>query len=68
MIICICRRINETAVREAVRAGAACPESVQAHNGTTFNCGKCRTTLAKIIEGEKKAERLEPALVPAGSF
>lgn len=49
MIICICRRINETGVREAVQAGARSPEAVQAHHGCEFNCGKCRCSIGEVI-------------------
>ncbi len=54
MIICVCRRINENGVREAVHAGARSPEAVQAHHGCEFNCGKCRCTIGEVI-----AETLE---------
>jgi len=49
MIICICRRINEAGVREAVDAGARCPDSVQAHHGSEFNCGRCRCAMGEVI-------------------
>ncbi|MDJ0919689.1 MAG: (2Fe-2S)-binding protein [Henriciella sp.] len=49
MIICICRRINEQGVREAVAAGARSPEAVQAHHGCEFNCGKCRCAIGETI-------------------
>lgn len=49
MIICICRRINENGVREAIEAGARSPEAVQAHHGCEFNCGKCRCTIGEVI-------------------
>lgn len=49
MIICICRRINEKGVREAVNAGARSPEAVQAHHGCKFNCGKCRCAMGEVI-------------------
>jgi len=49
MIICICRRINDQGVREAVEAGARSPEAVQAHHGCNFNCGKCRCTIGEVI-------------------
>ncbi|MEM8616722.1 MAG: (2Fe-2S)-binding protein [Pseudomonadota bacterium] len=49
MIICICRRINEAGVREAIKAGARSPEAVQAHHGCEFNCGKCRYTMGEMI-------------------
>jgi bacterioferritin-associated ferredoxin len=49
MIVCICRRLNETAVNTAIAAGARTPEAVQAHHGCTFNCGKCRSAIAGMI-------------------
>ncbi|MEL6828839.1 MAG: (2Fe-2S)-binding protein [Pseudomonadota bacterium] len=49
MIICVCRRINEQGVRDAVAAGARCPETVQAHHGCEFNCGKCRCSMGETI-------------------
>jgi len=49
MIICICRRINESGVRAAVEAGARSPEAVQAHHGCEFNCGKCRCAMGEVI-------------------
>lgn len=49
MIICICRRINDQGVREAIDAGARSPEAVQAHHGCEFNCGKCRCSMGEMI-------------------
>lgn len=60
MIICICRRINETGVQEAIQAGARSPEAVQAHHGCQFNCGKCRCTIGDVIS--KTLETYEPDL------
>ena len=54
MIICVCRRLNEKAVREAVRAGAGCGDTVQAHHGCAFNCGKCREVMEDVVECEKR--------------
>ena len=54
MIVCICRRLNEQKVTEAVNAGAACPNSVMKHHGTRFNCGQCREEMHDLIS--EKAE------------
>lgn len=54
MIICVCRRLNEKAVREAVRAGAGSPKAVQAHHGCQFNCGKCKTAMAEVVACEQR--------------
>lgn len=59
MIICVCRRLNEKAVREAVNAGARSPDCVQAHHGCAFNCGKCRTAIGDIISEEMDAQPAE---------
>ncbi|MCZ4297591.1 MULTISPECIES: (2Fe-2S)-binding protein [Henriciella] len=60
MIICICRRINDSGIRDAVDAGARSPEAVQAHHGCAFNCGKCRTTIGEMISERVEATALEP--------
>lgn len=60
MIICICRRINETGVRDAVQAGARSPEAVQAHHGCAFNCGKCRCAMGEVIA--ETLDRVAPEL------
>ncbi|MEL6257795.1 MAG: (2Fe-2S)-binding protein [Pseudomonadota bacterium] len=65
MIICICRRLNEAAVREAVSAGAREPEAVQAHHGCAFNCGKCRTRMGEIISDAVDKSQAPCALVAA---
>ena len=65
MIICICRRINETGVRTAVEAGARSPEAVQAHHGCEFNCGKCRTAMGEIISETVEGMPSDPLIVAA---
>ena len=52
MIICVCRRLNEKAVRDAIESGARSPESVQSHHGCSFNCGKCRSSIGEMISAE----------------
>ena len=59
MIICICRKINERGVREAVEAGACSPEAVQAFHGCEFNCGKCRCAMGDVI-ADTMARQLDP--------
>ncbi|MEM9738824.1 MAG: (2Fe-2S)-binding protein [Pseudomonadota bacterium] len=65
MIICVCRRLNESAVREAVRAGAGSPKAVQAHHGCQFNCGKCKPAMAEVMEREKNQLTGGVAFIPA---
>ena len=65
MIICICRRINEKGVRDAVEAGARSPEAVQAHHGCEFNCGKCRCAMGEVIADTLDSRGTELTLVAA---
>lgn len=65
MIICVCRRINETGVREAIDAGARSPEAVQAHHGCEFNCGKCRCTMGEMIAETVDSFGAEQQLIAA---
>lgn len=65
MIICICRRINEAGVREAIEAGARSPEAVQAHHGCNFNCGKCRCTIGEVISQTLDKSEAEGVLIAA---
>ena len=65
MIICICRRINEQGVRDAVEAGARSPEAVQAHHGCEFNCGKCRCAMGEVISDTLDAQAPDQQLIAA---
>nr|WP_070961593.1 (2Fe-2S)-binding protein [Hyphomonas sp. Mor2] len=65
MIICICRRINEQGVRDAIEAGARSPEAVQAHHGCSFNCGKCRCTIGEVISETLEADAQPLELIAA---
>lgn len=65
MIICICRRINDAGVREAVDSGARSPEAVQAHHGCAFNCGKCRTAIGEMISERVDMSSPEPLAMAA---
>lgn len=65
MIICICRRINEQGVRDAVYAGAQSPEAVQAHHGCEFNCGKCRSAMGEVISETMDQVSPDAALIAA---
>lgn len=57
MIVCVCRNINDKAVRDAVDSGATRAKDVQAFHGCAFNCGMCKSTIDDII-AEKIAARL----------
>lgn len=65
MIICICRRINEQGIRDAVEAGARSPEAVQSHHGCEFNCGKCRCAMGEVISDTLDAQAPTQQLIAA---
>lgn len=56
MIVCICRRLNEDKISEALEAGAACPNSIMKHHGTRFNCGRCRDEMRDILAQRNEAD------------
>jgi bacterioferritin-associated ferredoxin len=56
MIVCVCNRITEQEVREAARAGAACPYSAYGRLGQEPHCGCCLDYAQEIID-EERAKR-----------
>jgi bacterioferritin-associated ferredoxin len=53
MIVCICNRITESEVREAVRSGAASPEKAYACLGCEVQCGCCLDYAQEVIDDER---------------
>ena len=50
MIICICNRLSESAIRQAAGAGAVSIEHVFEHCGGSVNCGKCLDFMEEILD------------------
>ncbi len=50
MIICICNRLSERTIRQAVDAGASCSDHVFEHCGSQVNCGKCLDFMDEIVD------------------
>ena len=50
MIICICNRLSESAIRQAAGAGASSIDHVFEHCGGSVNCGKCLDFMEEILE------------------
>lgn len=55
MIICICNRLSESAIRQAAGAGAASIEHVFEHCGASVNCGKCLDFMEEILDNNAPA-------------
>ena len=52
MIVCVCNRLNESKVREAISCGATCPEGVYAHHGVRKVCGTCQDRIVALVRDE----------------
>ncbi len=50
MIVCVCNRLNEDRVRNAIAKGACCSEDVYARCGVRKNCGRCQETIEDMLE------------------
>jgi bacterioferritin-associated ferredoxin len=59
MIVCVCNRLNEGKIREAIACGAASPDQVYAHHGVKKVCGTCQDTIKALVRDE--AEEMEAA-------
>ncbi len=49
MIVCLCKAVNDRAVRAARDAGAETVEAIGAATGAGTACGCCRGTIAAIL-------------------
>ena len=53
MIVCVCNALTEAEVREAARAGAACPIAAYAHLDCEPHCGCCLDYAQDLIDQEQ---------------
>ena len=56
MIVCLCKAVNDRAVRAARNAGAATVEAIGAATGAGTCCGCCKGTIAAILAEPCRAE------------
>lgn len=49
MIVCVCNKVNDTQVTEAVRQGADSLDKLQASLGVGNCCGKCKFRAHRLI-------------------
>jgi bacterioferritin-associated ferredoxin len=49
MVVCSCRAVSDSAVREAIAAGATSVEDVTAHCAAASRCGGCWPTLERML-------------------
>ncbi len=66
MIICVCRRLNCSKIRDAIDAGAGSPAHVMAHHGQRFKCGSCKATISNMLCSKKDNHAMSaPIIAPA---
>jgi bacterioferritin-associated ferredoxin len=61
MIVCVCNRLNEANIWDAIDAGAKTPDSVYSGCGVKRNCGRCQETIAGMLDADKAAKALDKA-------
>jgi bacterioferritin-associated ferredoxin len=62
MIVCHCNRVNDRAIRAAVRGGAYSVEDVAECCGAAGRCGGCAPHVEEIIQEERSSVRHLPVL------
>jgi bacterioferritin-associated ferredoxin len=56
--VCICSRVRECELRQAIRAGAHSEDAVGDACGAGTGCGTCLDRVGELIEQETPAARL----------
>jgi bacterioferritin-associated ferredoxin len=54
MIVCVCRRVSDQQIRQAVAEGAVSLECLQFDLGVATQCGRCADCACQIL-GDAKA-------------
>jgi bacterioferritin-associated ferredoxin len=58
MYVCICNRVRECDVRDAIRCGARSEETVGDACGAGTSCGTCLDRIGDLIDEESGADTL----------
>jgi bacterioferritin-associated ferredoxin len=66
MIVCVCHRISEKRVKQAIACGAASVSDVARTCGAGTDCGACCVEIRDMIQAKKKqTSTLLPSIVLA---
>jgi len=60
MIVCVCRRVSDHQIRQAVAEGAHSLECLQIDLGVAMQCGRCADCASKVLCDARAAK------LPAG--
>jgi bacterioferritin-associated ferredoxin len=55
MIVCVCRRVSDQQIRQAVAEGAVSLECLQFDLGVATQCGRCADCACKVLDDAKGA-------------
>lgn len=50
MIVCVCKRVSDSRIREAVAAGASSFEDIQNQLGVSTCCGRCEPFARDLVK------------------
>jgi bacterioferritin-associated ferredoxin len=64
MIVCHCRAVNHTTVRDVIDSGARCPDEVAERCGAGSVCGGCRPTVESMF-GDDDVSAVAAIRLPA---
>ena len=53
MLVCICKRINEKQVADAIENGASKWHDIHTHFGERPNCGKCKCEIRDALAAHR---------------
>ena len=60
MIVCVCRRVSDKQIREAVADGAHSLECLQFDLGVATQCGRCADCASRVLCEARNASALAP--------
>jgi bacterioferritin-associated ferredoxin len=63
MIVCVCRRVSDHQIREAVAEGAHSLECLQIDLGVATQCGRCADCASKVL-CDARAAKSPPGPAP----
>ena len=67
MIVCVCRRVSDKQIREAVADGAHSLECLQLDLGVATQCGRCADCASRVL-CEARGASAQAQHSPARSF
>ena len=67
MIVCVCRRVSDRQIREAVADGAVSLECLQFELGVATQCGRCAECACAVLNEAMAAQAAAPGAIQAAA-